>query len=148
MMTGTLEGFDSYEKVLFYTALPNREILECVFNFVKPLEKHCFNSALTFFQEISLTLMRPRLNLTITDLTYIYNISKSTSSKLFLKRINVSYHRLSHLIKWLDCAELVATMPLLFCKYFGTKVVVIIDCFEIFINKPSNYMARAWTWSQ
>ena len=107
-----------------------------------------FNSALTFFQEISLTLMRPRLNLRITDLTYIYNISKSTSSKLFLKQINVSYHRLSHLIKWLDCAELVATMPLLFCKYFGIKVVFIIDCFEIFINKPSNYMARAWTWSQ
>ena len=39
-------------------------------------------------------------------------------------------------------------MPLPFRKYFGTKVAVIIDCFEVFINKPSNYMARACTWSQ
>ena len=92
--------------------------------------------------------MRLRLNLTITDLAYRYNVSKSTSSKLFLKWIDILYHRLSHLIKWPDCAELIATMSLTFRKYFGTKVAVIIDCFEVFINKPSNYMARACTWSQ
>ena len=28
------------------------------------------------------------------------------------------------------------------------KVVTIIDCFEIFIEKPSNLSARACTWSQ
>ena len=39
-------------------------------------------------------------------------------------------------------------LPLLFRKFFGTKVAVIIDCFEAFINKSSNYMARACTWSQ
>ena len=58
------------------------------------------------------------------------------------------YHKLSHLIKWPDRAELIATMPLTFHKYFGTKVAVIIDCFAVFINKTSNYMARACTWSQ
>ena len=99
LMTGTLEWFDSDEKVLFYTGLPNREILQCVFNFVKPQEKQHFNSVLTYFQEFSLTLMRLRLNLTIRDLAYRYNISKSTSSKLFLKWIDVLYHRLSHLIE-------------------------------------------------
>ena len=67
---------------------------------------------------------------------------------MFLKWIDVLYHRLSHLIKWPDPAELIVTMLLTFCKYFGTKVAVIIDCFQVFINKPSNYMARACTWSQ
>ena len=99
LMTGTLERFDSDQKVLFYTGLPNREILQCVFNFVKPLEEQHFNSALTYFQEFSLTLMRLKLNLTITDLAYRYNVSRSTSSNLFLKWIDVLYHRLSHLIK-------------------------------------------------
>ena len=98
-MTGTLEWFDSDKKVLLYTGLPNREILECVFNFVKLQEKEHFNSAFTYFQEFSLTLVRLRLNLTIRDLTYRYNVSKSTSSKLFLKWIDASYHRLSYLIK-------------------------------------------------
>ena len=35
-----------------------------------------------------------------------------------------------------------------FRKYFGLKVSIIIDCFEIFIERPSNLLARAQTWSQ
>ena len=61
VMTVTLEWFDSDEKVLFYTGLPIRAILQCVFSFVKPQEKQHFNSALTYFQEFSLTPMRLRL---------------------------------------------------------------------------------------
>ena len=38
-------------------------------------------------------------------------------------------------------------MPLSFRKYFG-KIAVIIDCFKVFTNKLSNYMARTCTWSQ
>ena len=58
------------------------------------------------------------------------------------------YHRLSHLIKWPARAELIATMRSTFRKYFRIKVAVIIDYFEVFINEPSNYMARAYTRSQ
>ena len=58
------------------------------------------------------------------------------------------YHRLSHLVKWPDRTELIATMSLTFRKHIGTNVAVIIDCIEVFINKPSNYMAKAYTWSQ
>ena len=54
LLIGTLEWFDSDEKVLFYTGLPNKEILQCVFNFVKPQEEQHFNSVLTYFQEFSL----------------------------------------------------------------------------------------------
>ena len=39
-------------------------------------------------------------------------------------------------------------MPMEFRKSFGTKVVVIIDCFELFIERPSNLLAKAQTWSQ
>ena len=39
-------------------------------------------------------------------------------------------------------------MSLTFPKHIGTNVAVIIDCIEVFINKPSNYMAKAYTWSQ
>ena len=103
LMTGPLGWFNSDQNILFYTGLPNREILHCVCNFVKPQEEQHFDSALTYFQEFSLTLMRLRINLTITDLAYRYIVSKSTSSKLFLKWIDVMHHRLSHLIKWLQC---------------------------------------------
>nr|XP_047132712.1 uncharacterized protein LOC105849119 [Hydra vulgaris] len=92
--------------------------------------------------------MRLRLNLSIRDLAYKFEVSKSTSSKVFLRWIDIMYFRMKHLIKWPARNELIETMPLCFGKYFETKVAVIIDCFEIFINKPSNLCARAATWSQ
>ena len=38
-------------------------------------------------------------------------------------------------------------MPVVFQRNFGKKVSVIIDCFEIFIDRPSSLIARAMTWS-
>ncbi|MEW8547759.1 MAG: transposase family protein [Candidatus Thiodiazotropha sp.] len=38
-------------------------------------------------------------------------------------------------------------MPMQFRKHFGTRVSVIIDCFEVFMEIPCNLMARAKTWS-
>ena len=38
-------------------------------------------------------------------------------------------------------------MPLSFQECFGDRVAVVIDCFEIFIDRPSNLLARASTWS-
>ncbi|XP_041349283.1 uncharacterized protein LOC121368608 [Gigantopelta aegis] len=38
-------------------------------------------------------------------------------------------------------------MPMEFRRYLESKVVVIIDCFEVFIDTPSNLEARALTWS-
>ncbi|XP_065681352.1 uncharacterized protein LOC124810861 [Hydra vulgaris] len=145
---GTIEWFNTDSKVTFYTGLPNLKILCCLFNFLKPLITENENSVLSYFEEFSLTLMRLRLNLSIRDLAYRFEISKSTSSKVFLRWIDIMYFRMKHLIKWPARNELIETMPLCFRKYFETKVAVIIDCFEIFINKPSNLCARAATWSQ
>ena len=38
-------------------------------------------------------------------------------------------------------------MPECFIESFGKKVAIIIDCFEVFIEWPSNLQARAYTWS-
>ena len=38
-------------------------------------------------------------------------------------------------------------MPVCFQYSFGKKVTVIIDCFEVFMGKPSNLLARAQTLS-
>ena len=55
--------------------------------------------------------------------------------------------RLQDLIIWPDRDALQKTMPMCFQASFGKKVAVIIDCFEIFIDRPSNLSARASTWS-
>jgi len=55
--------------------------------------------------------------------------------------------RLKPMICWPSREGLRKTMPMDFRKHFGTKVAVIIDCFEVFVERPSNLEARAQTWS-
>ena len=62
------------------------------------------------------------------------------------KWIDILYIRLGPLVKWTDRGEVVRTQPMEFRKRFR-KCVVIIDCFEVFMERPSNLKARAQTWS-
>ena len=55
--------------------------------------------------------------------------------------------RLRDLIIWPDRENLRKTMPMCFQESFGKKVAIIIDCFEIFLDHPTNLQARAYTWS-
>ena len=102
--------------------------------------------ALTPFQEFSLTLMRLRLNLAVKDLQYRFDISSSTVSALFFKWIDILLIRLKPLIRWSEREMLWETTPVCFRHHFATKLAVIIDCFEVSINKPVSLQARAATW--
>jgi len=55
--------------------------------------------------------------------------------------------RLSSTIKWPEREDLWRTMPQCFQFSFGKKTTVIIDYFEVFIDRPSNLLARAQTCS-
>ncbi|SMN01989.1 hypothetical protein SPONN_290 [uncultured Candidatus Thioglobus sp.] len=55
--------------------------------------------------------------------------------------------RLSPLIIWPDRETLWKTTPECFRVQFGCRVSVILDCFEVFMERPSNLLARACTWS-
>ena len=68
-------------------------------------------------------------------------------SRILLKWLKQTDIRLQNLILWQDHDVLQKTMPDCFRCSFGTKVAVIIDCFEVFIEQPSNLKARAITWS-
>ena len=94
-----------------------------------------------------MALIRFRLNLTLQDLAYRFEISVSTTSAIVLKWIDILFVRLRPLIKWPTREDLMTTTPMSFRQHFKTKVAVIIDCFEIFCNQPKNLLARAQTFS-
>ena len=96
---------------------------------------------------VSLTLMKLRLNLIINDLAYRFNVSSSMASRVFLKVIEVLFLHLKPVIKWPCREQIRKTTPMCFRKHFETNIVVIVDCFEIFINKLKNILARAQTFS-
>jgi len=79
-------------------------------------------------------------------LAYCFGVSPSTVSRIFLKWLKQMDLRLSNLILWPDHEALRKTMPACFQASFGKKVAILIDCFEIFIDQPSNLEARASTW--
>ena len=51
------------------------------------------------------------------------------------------------MISWPEREQLRQTMPMCFQYAFGNKVTVVIDCFEVFVERPSNLLARAQTFS-
>lgn len=55
--------------------------------------------------------------------------------------------RVKFLIHWPGRLELQETMPAVFQQNFGNQVAVIIDCSEVFIERPLSLIARAMTWS-
>ncbi|KAL4120840.1 hypothetical protein QTP88_013458 [Uroleucon formosanum] len=89
-----------------------------------------------------LTASNQRLNLGLR-----FNITCATASMIFRKVIILLEHMFKRLIYWPDRGVLRSTMPQSFFYVFGNSVVVILDCFEITIEKPSNLKARAQSWS-
>lgn len=57
------------------------------------------------------------------------------------------YRELRQMITWPDCETLRKNLPACFKRHY-VNVVSIIDCFEIFIERPSSLEARAATYSQ
>ena len=135
------------EKVLFYTGLPNFLVMITLFNYLQDIVSLTARSSLSKFEQFVLTMMRLRLNLPLGDLGYRFGVSTSTAFRVFYTWLDVMFVRLSPLIRWPSREELWKTMPLSYRKHFSKNVTIIIDCFEIFCDKPINLVARAATFS-
>ncbi|XP_014669650.1 PREDICTED: uncharacterized protein LOC106810726 isoform X2 [Priapulus caudatus] len=135
------------EKTKFYTGLTNFLVLQQIMSMCGGFIHSGTVNSLTKFQELLLVLIRLRLNVPFQDLGYRFGVSRSTACRIFDKWIDVLSVRLEFLIVWPDRELLRKTMPNVFKQNFGERVSVIIDCFEVFINRPSGLMPRAITWS-
>ncbi|CAI6375392.1 unnamed protein product [Macrosiphum euphorbiae] len=141
------ETFNGRPKMLaFYTGLESMDLFLLILEEIKPALTSS-NQRLTEFQKLLLCLMKLRLNMPFVDLGYRFNITCGTASIIFRKVIFLLEHAFKKLIYWPDREALRYLMPRSFFNAFGNSVAVIIDCFEIEIEKPSNFRAKAQTWS-
>ena len=140
------EYFDSDAKVRFYTGLPSYEVLMVVFEHVSShVSRQTQN--LSRFQEFVMVLIKLRLDVSLQDLAYRFVVSVTTVSRIFSYWMVVMDVRLKFMISWPEREQLWQTMPMCFQYAFAKKVTVVIDCFEVFIERPSNLLARAQTFS-
>lgn len=137
------------DAVKFYTGLPSFEVLKTIFDFVAPPIKILNKNPqkLTNFQEFMIVLVKLRLDSPLQDFAYKFGVSLSTISRILLKWLTILDIKLKPFIKWPDREVLWLSTPACYLASFGKKIVVIIDCFEIFIERPSNLEGRASTWS-
>ena len=138
------EGDD--EKVRFHTGLYSMEVLIKTFSFVS---RHVNRRSLSLskFQEFVLVLIKLRLAFPHQDLAYRFNVSRPVVSRILLTWLIIMDVCLSPLISWPSREQLQRTMPKCFTDSVCLKTSVIIDCFEKFIDRPSNLLARAKTFS-
>ncbi|XP_060551907.1 uncharacterized protein LOC132713362 [Ruditapes philippinarum] len=93
-----------------------------------------------------LVLMKLRLNLTNTDLAMRFNISPTNASRILCHCLPRLAKCLKFLLVWPCKGKILKNMPRSFKKNYK-KCRVIIDCSEIFIQRPTNLDTRAKTWS-
>lgn len=133
----------------FYTGFGNFTVFMALFEFITKDLVHSKHHKISAFYCYLLTLMKLRLNLKHCDLAFRFNVCHTTISRILLKWIFLMDTKLSNLlIKWPDQEALKRTMPFCFRVHYGLRVTAIIDCFELFIEKPSNLLAKTCTWSQ
>ena len=91
---------------------------------------------LSKFECFTLTLMK------------LYDLAFRSVCRMFSKWIEAMDIRLSFLILWPDRKSIQKTVPFCFQRNYGLRVTSIINCFEPFIEKPSDLLAKSCTWSQ
>ena len=133
------------KKVKYYTGLSNLGTLLLLLDLLLP-GMSTVERSLTHFQQLVMVLLKLRLNLEEIDLAYRFNVSQPTVSRMFKKWMMCMGEKLAPLIRWPSRNEIRKTMPMAFRSFFG-KCVCIIDCTEIFIDRPSDLKARCQTWS-
>ena len=106
-----------------------------------------FIGKLSRFQEKLLVLMKLRLNLEEQDLAYRFCVSQSIVSNVFRKWIYTMAEQLSFLIHWPSREQMMTSMPMVFRKFFK-NCICILNCTEVFIERPANLQARSHTWSE
>lgn len=135
------------EKWIYYTGFPF-EVVNClIFDNIKDYISCTSTTVLSSFNQLLLTLIKLRLNYDFKDLAYHFKIHPTTASTYFENVINVLYRRFEPLITWPDTSVIKKNIPHCFFEVFQEKTTVIVDCFEVFIQKPPSLLTQQQCWS-
>ncbi|XP_068712947.1 uncharacterized protein [Montipora foliosa] len=110
------------------------------------LEKRGKKRTLLPIDELFLTMARLRVNIPEKVLSDWYKISVSEVSRIFITWVNFMFTRFMQLPIWASKETVEKTMPDCF-KFDYPLTRVILDCTEIFIEKPSCFRAQSATYS-
>lgn len=128
---------------LFYTSVNKK-----IFNWIlKWGPKKMVITKLKIVDQLLLVIVKLRTDFKNQDLAYRFNISSSGVSRILKVWLpKLAKFMADNAIYWPEKYALRKHLPSCFKKSYS-KCVCIIDCTEIFIERPFNLNARAKTWS-
>lgn len=143
---GLMDETNNDEKWKYYTGFHHKGV-KTIFKYVDTFIPTTTTTALVPFNQLLLTLIKLRLDHHFKDLAYHFKIAPTTASSYFETVINILYARFKCLIIWPEYPTCQKNIPTCFKEVFHDKSTVIIDCFEVFIEKPSNLLTQQQCWS-
>ena len=142
----TFAGDD--KRVHFYTGLPSFAALILLFSVVSDHINYTALSSLTKFQQLVLILMKsfapecpsagPGIQIQCICVHCIQSVFGFDRCPARTLRFSCDMARKGRPQE---------NMPMEFRRHFGLRVAAIVDCFEIFVDRPTNLEARSSTWS-
>ncbi|XP_058825510.1 uncharacterized protein LOC131685658 [Topomyia yanbarensis] len=131
-----LDSFKNNDsKVKHLTGFTSFETLELVFQFVEP-GILVFSDVLSKAQVFIMVLMYLRLGLCFQTLAYLFRVCPSTIAKYFYSGIYSLFKQLKGLVRWPTGEIINSNTPPKFHKLYNAPIAVILDCFEVFTEKP------------
>ena len=104
-----------------------------------------FAKSLTLKDHLLIVLMKLKLGLFKRDISIRFGIKTQLTSKIYRYYLPLLAKELAFLIVWPERDTLRKNLPPCFTSF--KNCCVIINCTEIYIERPSNLNARAQTWS-
>eukprot|EP00112_Aurelia_sp_Birch-Aquarium-sp1_P012053 Seg253.27 transcript_id=Seg253.27/GoldUCD/mRNA.D3Y31 product="THAP domain-containing protein 4" protein_id=Seg253.27/GoldUCD/D3Y31 len=142
-------GFSSLRKsqelIQFFTGLPTVAVFLWVVSLVKRDVKKCCQT-ISAEDHALIVLMKLRLGLLNRDIAHRYGCKDTMISKIYRRWLPALASSLKSLIIWPSRDDVRANLPQSFKRKYR-DCICIIDCSEIFIERPKNLTARAQTWS-
>lgn len=131
----------------YYTGFVHNVVHFIIFKTIESSITTTSTTALSSFNQLLLTLIKFRLNYDFCDLAWHFKISPTTASTYFQNILNILYIKFKPLIRWPDRLVAPKNIPSCFRDAFHDKMTVIVDCFEVFIEKPPSLKTQQQCWS-
>ncbi len=103
------------------------------------------NEVLTKWEQFVLTLVRTRKGFDVKFLADTFEINSSQVSKIYNTWIAFLSQELSFLVPWPSRSELRKSLPQRFKRFQNVRIML--DCLELFIQKPKVPISQKITWS-
>ena len=146
-----------------HTGIPNRNLFQKLFKWIEPAPKNVktWNGdnkltpgrdprgrtqyKITPFKCFLLTLVRIRKGFDTKHMSYLFGISQSHVSRIFILWVNLLDQCLKPLLKWPTREVAKANLPKSFAEFPRTRCVI--DCTEFQVEKPFQPLAQRQTFS-